>query len=154
MYLSLSLVARGEGCSFFKPSSAFLTMPFLSPSLAGRSKSTTGTLALARCAAICAPITPAPRTAAFLTFNLVTLFSCLTGCYGKFRLRESRRDHLAQGHLVQLAHAGTGQRGDETHLVGNRVAGNVAFLRELLDVGLDVVGRRALGHRVTPPLGR
>ncbi len=31
------------------------------------SRSSVGTPALARCAAICAPIVPAPRTAAFLT---------------------------------------------------------------------------------------
>jgi hypothetical protein len=41
--------------------------------LAGRSNSTTGTLALTQCAAICAPITPAPSTATFLTMKLVML---------------------------------------------------------------------------------
>src|SRR5688572_26274173 len=42
---------------------ALLTMPFLSPSFAGRSNRTVSTLALTRWAAICAPITPAPSTA-------------------------------------------------------------------------------------------
>src|SRR5450759_801008 len=49
------------------------TMPFFGPSLAGRSNSTTGTLALTQWAAICAPITPAPRTATFLTMKLLTV---------------------------------------------------------------------------------
>src|SRR4051812_4896179 len=44
-------------------------MPFFGPSFAGRSNSTTGTLTLTRCAAICAPITPAPSTATFFTLN-------------------------------------------------------------------------------------
>src|SRR5215208_6025017 len=44
-------------------------MPFFGPSFAGRSNSTTGTLTLTRCAAICAPITPAPSTATFLTWK-------------------------------------------------------------------------------------
>ena len=37
------------------------------PSFGAMSSSSAGTPALARCAAICAPIVPAPRTAAFLT---------------------------------------------------------------------------------------
>src|SRR6218665_3355352 len=44
-------------------------MPFFGPSLAGRSNSTTGTFTLTRWAAICAPITPAPSTATFFTWN-------------------------------------------------------------------------------------
>src|SRR4051812_47649077 len=44
-------------------------MPFFGPSLAGRSNSTTGTLTFTRCAAICAPITPAPSTATFFTWK-------------------------------------------------------------------------------------
>jgi len=47
--------------------------PVGSPSLAVRSKSTTGTLAFARCAAIWAPITPAPSTAVFLTCNVIEM---------------------------------------------------------------------------------
>jgi hypothetical protein len=69
MNAAVSRPASGEGCSFFSPSSALLTMPFFSPSLAGRSKSTVGTRASMRCAAICAPITPAPSTAALRTTN-------------------------------------------------------------------------------------
>src|SRR3954468_14890539 len=44
-------------------------MPFFGPSFAGRSNKTTGTLTLTRCAAICAPITPAPSTATFFTWK-------------------------------------------------------------------------------------
>src|SRR6478735_3124795 len=66
-----SLVADGGGDSFFRFSIARLATPLGSPSLAVRSKSTTGTLAFARCAAICAPITPAPSTAVFLTCNVI-----------------------------------------------------------------------------------
>src|SRR5690348_14736799 len=58
------LSASGAGDSFFRFSIALSTMPFGSPSLAGKSKSTVSTPALARCAAICAPMTPAPSTAA------------------------------------------------------------------------------------------
>ncbi|ABA48670.1 hypothetical protein BURPS1710b_0856 [Burkholderia pseudomallei 1710b] len=47
-------------------------MPFFGPSLAGRSNSSTGTRALTRCAAICAPITPAPSTATLRMLKLLT----------------------------------------------------------------------------------
>src|SRR6185369_5709143 len=54
--------------SFARPAIALLAMADLSlPSFAGRSKRIGFTLALARCAAICAPITPAPSTAAWRT---------------------------------------------------------------------------------------
>ena len=56
----------GAGLSFFSPSTALLTMPFFGPSLAGRSNRITGTRTLTRWAAICAPMTPAPRTATLL----------------------------------------------------------------------------------------
>src|SRR5689334_9005278 len=59
----------GAGLSFFRPSTALVTMPFFGPSRAGRSNSTTGTLTLTRWAAICAPITPAPSTATLRTGN-------------------------------------------------------------------------------------
>src|SRR5215208_7748919 len=59
----------GAGFNFFRPSTAFATMPFFGPSFAGRSNSTTGTLTLTRWAAICAPITPAPSTATLRTLN-------------------------------------------------------------------------------------
>ncbi len=59
-------ILRGErrGSSFASPASALRTMPSGSPSFAARSNSTTGTPTFARCAAICAPMTPAPSTAA------------------------------------------------------------------------------------------
>src|SRR4029450_6897952 len=49
-------------------------MPFFAPSLAGKSNNTTGTLTFTRCAAICAPITPAPRTATFFTWKRLMVF--------------------------------------------------------------------------------
>src|SRR5678815_3940173 len=58
------LSASGAGESFFRFSIALSTIPFGSPSLAGRSNSTVSTPAFTRWAAICAPMTPAPRTAA------------------------------------------------------------------------------------------
>src|SRR3954463_9938438 len=64
----------GAGLSFFRPSTAFVTIPFFGPSLAGRSNNTTGTLTLTRWAAICAPITPAPRTATLRTGNRFMVF--------------------------------------------------------------------------------
>src|SRR5438093_9775383 len=69
MSAASSATPSGAGLSFFKPSIARVTMPFLLPSFAGRSNSTTGTFTLTRWAAICAPITPAPRTATLRTWN-------------------------------------------------------------------------------------
>src|SRR5208283_3742021 len=62
-----SFAASGEGSSFFRFSIAFRAMPSGAPSFAARSKSSVGTPALARWAAICAPMTPAPRMAALRT---------------------------------------------------------------------------------------
>src|SRR5678815_3471310 len=59
----------GAGLSFFRFSIALRTMPFFGPSFAGRSNRITGTLTLTRWAAICAPMTPAPRTATLRTLN-------------------------------------------------------------------------------------
>src|SRR5690606_31886941 len=42
---------------------ALIAMLLFGPSFAGRSKRMVSTSALVRCAAICAPMTPAPRTA-------------------------------------------------------------------------------------------
>src|SRR5574337_316749 len=56
--------ASGAGESFFRCSMALSAMPLLGPSFAARSNSTVSTPALVRCAAICAPMTPAPSTAA------------------------------------------------------------------------------------------
>ena len=58
---------------------ALRAMPLGSPSLAGRSNSTTGTPALAQWAAICAPITPAPSTATLRMISLLTRFSFACG---------------------------------------------------------------------------
>src|SRR5690242_9556794 len=55
----------GLGVSFARPSIAFTAIADLSlPSFGARSNRIGFTLAFARCAAICAPMTPAPSTAA------------------------------------------------------------------------------------------
>src|SRR4051794_39221970 len=67
-----SLMARGAGLIFFRFSIARCAMPLFGPSLAGRSNSTTGTLAFTQWAAICAPMTPAPSTATLRIMRLLT----------------------------------------------------------------------------------
>src|SRR5690348_14432718 len=59
-----ALSASGAGDSLARLAIAFSAMPLFGPSFAGRSNSTVSTPALVRCAAICAPMTPAPSTAA------------------------------------------------------------------------------------------
>src|SRR6187399_2807093 len=59
-----ALSASGAGDSFLRFSIALSTIPFGSPSFAGRSNSTVSTPAFTRWAAIWAPMTPAPSTAA------------------------------------------------------------------------------------------
>jgi len=75
MNCASSFTPSGAGFSFLRFSMAFRTMPFFGPSFAGRSNSTTGTRAFTQCAAICAPITPAPRTATLRTTKLLIVFS-------------------------------------------------------------------------------
>src|ERR1700761_7339935 len=67
------LSASGAGDSFLRLSIAFSAMPLFGPSLAARSNSTVWTPALVRCAAICAPMTPAPSTAALRMRNGVAV---------------------------------------------------------------------------------
>src|SRR5471030_1158793 len=104
MYCASSFTPNGAGDSFFRFSIAFNAMPFFGPSLAGRSNSRTGTWALIRCAAICAPITPAPSTATLRMFRLLTL--CLRERYSKRRCATSVKDvaqckrGLEQGFVV------------------------------------------------------
>src|SRR3546814_161708 len=74
MAAARDLTASGEGDSLPRLAMARLTMPLRSPSLAGRSNNTVSTLALTRCAAICAPMTPAPRTATLRTFRLLDMW--------------------------------------------------------------------------------
>src|SRR5690606_6900390 len=74
-YCARSLAAKGAGSSFFMPASALLAMPLASPSFAGRSNRITGTSALAQWAAICAPMTPAPRTATLRMMRRLMRFS-------------------------------------------------------------------------------
>src|SRR6185437_10871106 len=59
-----ALSASGAGDSLARLAIALSAMPLFGPSLAGRSNSTVSTPALVRCAAICAPMTQAPSTAA------------------------------------------------------------------------------------------
>src|SRR5688572_6944063 len=63
MAAARSRAASGAGDSFPRLATALATMPLRSPSLAARSNRTVSTFALTRCAAICAPMTPAPSTA-------------------------------------------------------------------------------------------
>src|SRR5688500_1114609 len=63
----VSFVKNGSGCS-----ERARSRPCRAAS-AVTSSSSVGTPAFARCAAICAPIVPAPRTVAFLIFNLIHL---------------------------------------------------------------------------------
>src|SRR6185312_8564031 len=63
--LASALSASGAGDSLARLAMAFSAMPLFGPPDAGRSNSTVSTPALVRCAAICAPMTPAPSTAAF-----------------------------------------------------------------------------------------
>src|SRR5258706_2598610 len=79
MYALSSLWPSGAGLSFFRFSIALIAIalgfaaapPPAPPSAlrAGRSNRTTGTRALTQCAAICAPITPAPSTATLRTLK-------------------------------------------------------------------------------------
>src|SRR4029079_15996334 len=92
----------GAGFSFFRFSTALVTMPFFGPSFAGRSNRITGTRTLTRWAAICAPMTPAPRTATFLTLNLGSMGApVLFGAKPGLRAAEHRRADVAAN--VELA---------------------------------------------------
>src|SRR3989338_3385920 len=111
MKLSLDGLANGLGSSFFRPSSALLTIPLGSPSRAGRSNRMTGTLALTRCAAICAPITPAPRTATLRTWKFVLITTSLLMfplCIGFAAERLGLHSHAERGNdqtVPLFAHA-------------------------------------------------
>src|SRR5436190_21881789 len=107
MYCASSLLPSGAGFSFFKFSIARSTMPLLGPSFEARSKRTTETLALTQWAAICAPMTPAPRTATFLMMGCFTRTSILLLILGS----ESEKVGL-HGHEVICARA---------HALGERV---------------------------------
>src|SRR5581483_11492552 len=61
--------ASGAGESLSRLAIAFTATPFFGPSLEARSNNTVSTPALVKCAAICAPITPAPNTAALRMFS-------------------------------------------------------------------------------------
>src|SRR5512138_1207767 len=84
-------LASGAGLSLPRLAMALRTMASGSPSFAGRSNSTVSTPALVRCAAICAPMTPAPRTAARRTSNFSDMF--VIHLFGK----ENRRLCLEAG---------------------------------------------------------
>src|SRR5690606_5524258 len=70
MEVARSAAPNGAGLSLARLAIALFTMPLRSPLLAARSNSTTGTPALAQCAAICAPMTPAPSTPTLRITNL------------------------------------------------------------------------------------
>src|SRR5690606_13598782 len=103
----------GAGFIFFSDSIALMAMPLFGPSFAGRSNSTASTFALTRCAAICAPITPAPSTATFLTMKLLTC-AFLASFFADPGLRAAEQRHahvspdfeaaaaVAQPHLAAI----------------------------------------------------
>src|SRR5690606_2229426 len=90
--------ASGAGLSLPRLAMALFTMPLGSPSLAGRSNSTVSTPALVRWAAICAPITPAPSTAARRTSSFsAMLFNSLIQLESALDAGGGEADQLLRG---------------------------------------------------------
>src|SRR4029453_8079934 len=117
MYCASSLTPSGAGLNFFRFSIARSTMPlFAGPLPSGRSNSTTGTRALTQCAAICAPITPAPSTATLRTTKLVIESFRLLPT-GSLSVR--RRSERLRRQLQQRARAGA-DRPDQRHGFGKQ----------------------------------
>src|SRR5205823_13513003 len=75
-----------------------LTFAFLSFPSAASSKRIGFTFAFARCAAICAPITPAPRTAALRIRNLASLVA--PAAFSSFRSEEHTSELQSLAYLV------------------------------------------------------
>src|ERR1700748_3185137 len=106
MYCASSFTPKGAGDNFFRFSIACSAIPFFGPSFAGRSNISTGTLALIRCAAICAPITPAPSTATLRMIRLLTGYSDRAGseqcgCEIEQRLHAGARGAYVKGRFGQ-----------------------------------------------------
>src|SRR5690606_31523250 len=113
--------ASGAGLSLPRLAIARFTIPFGSPSLSGRSNSTVSTPALVRWAAICAPITPAPRTAARRTSSFSDMSRNSLEILG-FAFDPGRReaDQLLRGPLPVGDFADTGGALDQPE-VGHRI---------------------------------
>src|SRR5690606_29854073 len=141
-------------------------MPLAGPSLAGRSNRIVSTSALTRWAAICAPITPAPRTAT------LRMRSCGMGCSGlrkvvdRLRTRAETRgksgsagaqaggretDQGARGLLAVrlLGHPGRAlDQAEVGHRIGQGAGGEVeapvqVLLRQFRQRGADRLGEFA-----------
>src|SRR6187402_1572805 len=99
--------ASGAGESLARLAIALRAMPLFGPSFAGRSKSTVSTLAFVRCAAICAPMTPAPSTAALRMRNGVAVIVISIGA--KDRPRSARGRGVRNGRVAQASGCETDQ---------------------------------------------
>src|SRR5690349_14314277 len=134
--------ASGAGESFLRFSMAFSAMPLLGPSFAGRSNSTVSTSALVRCAAICAPITPAPSTAA-LRMRRADLASVESGRsesvrvesfigFSVVRMRNERRAAGGRG-LPAAENSGCAQAGGGE---ADQVLGRLFAMDDFADIAL------------------
>src|SRR5690606_25360828 len=123
------LDASGAGLSLPRLAMALSTMPSAGPSLAAKSNSTVSMPALVRWAAICAPMTPAPRTAARRTSReldiSINLWSAMTGGSGEGRIRcmcahtetgFSEMDQLPRGLATVLGLADVGRSLDQAEI--------------------------------------
>src|SRR5690242_2141183 len=149
------LSASGAGESFFRFSIALSAMPLLGPSFAGRSNSTVSTPALVRCAAICAPITPAPSTAAL---RMRSADEVVGAAVIGFSIRSNSKDRTRQkgttnttrspwrsgDSLLGVAQAGGGE--------ADQVGGGLLAVLLLADVVLALDHAEA-GHRVSEGAG-
>src|SRR5688500_7634005 len=113
MRAASDLSASGAGESLPRLAIALRTTPSGSPSFAGRSNNTVSTPALTRCAAICAPITPAPSTAALRTSNLSAINSTPEARCGE-------ADQLARGAFAVGGLGRVGRALDQAE-IGHRV---------------------------------
>src|SRR5690606_11414075 len=133
-----ALLASGAGESLPRLAMALSTTPSGFPSLAARSNSTVSTPALARCAAICAPITPAPRTAARRTSNFSGMFAIslnLNRLTSGRKARCGKTDQFSGSALAVRGLGGAGRALDHPevgHGVGQRPGQEVQAPVELL----------------------
>src|SRR5690606_23762955 len=147
-----ALSASGAGLSFARPAIALLAMPLGSPSLAGRSDSTVSTPALVRWAAICAPMTPAPSTAARRTSNLSDMSRNSMEIRGSaLESGGGEPDQLARAALAVGLLADAGRPLDEAeigHRVGQRAGQEIQppvqlFLAQAGDTARNRLGKLA-----------
>src|SRR5450759_2215899 len=146
MQAASSLLPNGAGLSFFRFSMARSTMPSLGPSLAGRANSTAGTLALTQWAAICAPITPAPRTATFLTMKLLTVVLSLKQFGFEIEQIRGARARLADQHGGFRQQPGVVKAGGGELGLVETVAGIELRQRDLRHAGEEVGVHQMTDH--------